>query len=257
MNVLVCVKRVPDTGARFELTDDERDIDTRNLEFTVSPHEECAVEEAIRIAEAHDGESTALTLGPEDASEQLRESLAKGVDRAVLLETDDPDAWDPAGTAQAISEAIQAQIEANGPFDAVLFGNEAADTGDFQVGIRVAEALGLPCVAGVKQLELTDGSARALRETSGGWDAFDVGLPAVFTVREGINVPRHPSLRGIMTAKKKEIERVQPEGPSPGLRLKRLRKPEERSGSVEVLGEGAEAAPRVAEILNELGVTSG
>ena len=257
MNVLVCVKRVPDTGARFDLTDDERDIDTRNLEFTVSPHEECAVEEAIRIVEAHGGQSTVLTLGPEAAGEQLREALAKGVDRGILLEAEDPDDWDPGTTAQAISEAIQAQIEANGPFDVLLFGNEAADTGDFQVGIRVAEHLGLPCVSGIKKLELADGSARALREASGGWDAFDVGLPAVFAVREGINVPRHPSLRGIMKAKKKEIERAQPMTTQPGLRLKRLRKPEERSGSVEILGEGPGAAPRVAEILKELGVNAG
>ena len=257
MNVLVCVKRVPDTGARFDLTDDERDINTRNLEFTVSPHEECAVEEAIRIVEAHGGQSTVLTLGADDSGEQLREALAKGVDRGILLETDDPKAWDPGATATAVGDAIQAQTDANGPFDVILFGNEAADTGDFQVGVRVAEALGLPSVSGIKGLELGDGSARALREASGGWDAFDVSLPAVFTVREGLNVPRHPSLRGIMAAKKKEIERVQPQPTEPGLRLKRLRKPEERTGSVEILGEGPEAAPRVVEILNELGVRSG
>lgn len=257
MNVLVCVKRVPDTGARFDLTDDERDIDTRNLEFTVSPHEECAVEEAIRIVEAHGGQSTVLTLGPEAAGEQLREALAKGVDRGILLEADDTEAWDPGSTANAISDAIGARIEADGPFDVILFGNEAADTGDFQVGVRVAEALGLPCVSGVKQLELNDGSARALREARGGWDAFDVVLPAAFTVREGINVPRHPSLRGIMTAKKKEIERSQPDAGAPGLRLKRLRKPEERSGSVEILGEGPDAAPRVVEVLKQLGVDGG
>lgn len=258
MNVLVCVKRVPDTGARFDLTNDGRDIDTRNLEFTVSPHEECAIEEAIRIAEAHDGQSTVLTLGPDAAGEQLREALAKGVGRGILLEIDDPSAWDPRATAQAIGDAIRAQIDAHGPFDVMLFGNEAADTGDFQVGIRVAEALGMPCVAGVKKLELGgDGTARAFREAGGGWDVFDVRLPAVFTVREGLNVPRHPSLRGIMSAKKKEIERVRPQTTAPGLRLTRLRKPEERSGSVDILGEGPEAAPRVIEILKELGVTSG
>lgn len=257
MNVLVCVKRVPDTGARFELTDDERGVDTRNLEFTVSPHEECAVEEAIRIVEAHDGQSTVLTLGPEAAGEQIREALAKGVDRGILLETDDASSWDPGATATAISEAIRAQIEANGPFDLILFGNEAADTGDFQVGVRVAESLGLPCVSGVKQLEIQDGSVRALREAGGGWDAFDVKLPAVVTVREGLNVPRHPSLRGIMAAKKKEIERFQPQASEPGLRLRKLRKPEERSGSVEILGEGSEAVPRVIEVLKELGVISG
>lgn len=253
MRVLVCVKRVPDTGARFELTPDGQDIDTRNLEFTISPHEECAVEEAIRLVEQHGGESVVLTLGPEAASEQLREALAKGVDKGVLLETDGSE-WDPAATAQAIAQAIQQLESADGPFDLVLFGNESADAGYYQVGVRVADALNRPCVAGIKALKVENGKAQAKREASGGWEIYELPLPCVFTVKEGINVPRHPSLRGIMTAKKKEIQRLTPEKPSMQLIKKQLRKPPERGGECEILGEGVAAVPKAVEKLKEIGV---
>ena len=133
MSVLVCVKRVPATAGKITLTADEQAIDTRYLGFTVSPHEECAVEEAVRIVEAHGGSSTVLTLGPEEAIDQLREAMAVGIDGAILLETDGAE-WSPVDTAAAIAETIRAHEAADGPFDLILLGNEAADTGDYQVG---------------------------------------------------------------------------------------------------------------------------
>src|SRR6478672_11606361 len=160
MNVLVCVKRVPATAGKISLTADERAIDTRYLGFTVSPHEECAVEEAVRIVEPRGGSNAVLTLGPAAAEEQLRDAMAIGIERAILLETDGRD-WDPVATASAITEAIRAQEAANGPFDLILFGNESADSGGFQVGIRVAHALGRPCVSGVKALQPEAGSVVA------------------------------------------------------------------------------------------------
>ena len=141
MNILVCVKRVPQTGGRIVLTADAQAIDTRFLGATISPHEECGVEEAVRIVEANGGSSAVLTLGPAAAEEQLRDAMAIGIDRAILLETDGRD-WDPIATADAIVESIRAEEAANGPFDLILFGNESADSGGFQVGIRVAHALG-------------------------------------------------------------------------------------------------------------------
>src|SRR6478672_371950 len=172
MNILVCVKRVPATGGRIVLTADGSDIDTRYLGFTVSPHEECAVEEAVRIVEAHGGSSAVLTLGPAAADEQLRDAMAIGIDRAILLETDGRD-WDPVATAGVIVDAIRAQEAANGPFDLILFGNESADSGGFQVGIRVARALGRPIVTGVKGLVPGDGRIVARREAAGGgWESF-------------------------------------------------------------------------------------
>src|SRR5881296_1430389 len=105
MNVLVCVKRVPAAGGRMTLTPDGRDIDTRYVGFTVSPHEECAVEEAVRLVERHGGASTVLTLGPEEAVEQLRDAMSMGIDHAVLLPSGGRP-WDPGSTARAIVQAI-------------------------------------------------------------------------------------------------------------------------------------------------------
>jgi electron transfer flavoprotein beta subunit len=253
MNILVCVKRVPAAAGRITLTPDEQDIDTRFLGFTVSPHEECAVEEAVRLIEAHGGTSAVLTLGPEAAVEQLQDAMAIGIESGILLETDGRE-WDPAATAEAIVEAVLAQRAAGLEFDLLLFGNEAADTGDYQVGIRVAHALDLPCVSGVKQLDIEEGTAVARREGSGGWEVFRVPLPAVVTVKEGINLPRYPSVPGRLRAKRKPVERITPQWKSGGLEKLRLALPKGPGRKVEVLGDGPAAAPRVVEVLRGLGV---
>jgi len=255
VNVLVCVKRVPATGSRITLTDDERHIDTKHLGFTVSPHEECAVEEAVRLVETHGGTSVVLTLGPEAAVEQLQAALAIGIERAILLEGD-PDDRDAAATADAIVDVVRAEAEAGADFDVLLFGNEAADSGDYQVGIRVACALGLPCVTGVKRLEVGDGSLTARREVAGGTEVFEVPLPAVVTVKEGINLPRFASVPGRIKAKKKEIVRRQPPAPAPVVETIRLRVPPEQRSEVQILGQGAEAAPAVVDLLERLGVAA-
>jgi electron transfer flavoprotein beta subunit len=256
VNILVCVKRVPATGGRIVLTPDGSDIDVRYLGFTISPHEECAVEEAVRIVEAHGGSSAVLTLGPAEAEAQLRDSMAIGIDRAILLETDGRD-WDPVATADAIVESIRAQEAANGPFDLILFGNESADSGGFQVGIRTANALGRPVVSGVKSLQIgaDDGTIVARREApGGGWESFEVPLPAVIAVKEGINLPRYPSVPGRLRAKKKEIETSTPDWRSGGLEKIVLRLPQTETTTAEVLGQGPEAAPAVVDLLARIGV---
>jgi electron transfer flavoprotein beta subunit len=254
VNILVCVKRVPATGGRIVLTADGSDIDMRYLGFTVSPHEECAVEEAVRIVEAHGGSSVALTLGPAAAEAQLRDAMAIGIDRAILLETDGRD-WDPVATAGAIVESIRAQEAANGPFDLILFGNESADSGGFQVGIRTAQALDRPCVTGVKSVTPDDGSIVARREApGGGWESFEVPLPAVIAVKEGINLPRYPSVPGRLRARKKEIETSTPDWRPGGLEKIVLRLPQTEVTTAEVLGQGADAAPAVVDLLARIGV---
>ena len=253
MNVLVCIKRVPATGGRIALTPDGREIDTQFLGFTVSPHEECAVEEALRVVKSNGGTTTVLTLGPGAAAEQLQDALALGIDRAVLLETDGRE-WDPGATAGAIVEAVQRIVAADGEYDLLLFGNEAADTGDFQVGIRVAWLLGLPCVSGVKSLDIRGGTAVAAREAPGGREIFEVTLPAVVAVKEGINLPRYPSIPGRLKAKRTPIERLTPAWHGNRLSKLRLELPEEHEKETEILGHGPEAAPEVVQVLDELGL---
>lgn len=251
MHILVSVKRVPATGARITLTPDAQQIETRNLGFTVSPHEECAVEEAVRIAEAHAGETAVLTLGPPEAEEQLRSALAVGIGRAILLETDGEE-WGPRATAAAIAAAIRQQEAASQPFDLLLFGNESADSGGYQVGVRVAHALDRPVITGIKGLEIADGVARARREGPAGWEVYEVPLPAAFTIREGINLPRYPSVPGRLRAKKKAIEQLSPQRDGAGLRKLCLALPPEEHAEVVSLGSGPEAAPKIVEILRAL-----
>jgi electron transfer flavoprotein beta subunit len=275
MNILVCVKRVPQTGGRIVLTADGQAIDTRFLGHTVSPHEECGVEEAVRIVEKEGGSTAVLTLGPAAAEEQLRDAMAIGIDRAILLETEGTE-WDPVSTAGVIAETIEAQEAANGEFDLILFGNEAADTGDFQVGVRVATALGRPIINGIKEIWFSDSRREVLarREApGGGWETYDLPLPAVLGVKEGLNLPRYPSVPGRLRAKKKEIERVSlgasPSGALglgagedaagadsaiPGPTKRRLRLPAEERTQAEVLGQGPDAAPAVVDLLQRIGV---
>jgi electron transfer flavoprotein beta subunit len=248
MNILVCVKRVPLTGGKIVLTDDQRAISTRHLGFTVSPHEECAAEEAVRLIEQHGGESTVLTLGPPEAEEQLRDLMAIGVDAAIHLVTDGEE-WDPQSTAAAIVEAARAQS-----YDLLLFGNESADAGNYQVPIRVAHALGLPCVTGVKAIAVQDGRVRCEQEVDGGRDVYEVPLPAVVTVKEGINLPRYPSVPGRLRAKRKPIENSTPQRPQQRLEMVKLKLPEGSGKQVQVLGQGPDAAPAVVGVLQELGV---
>jgi electron transfer flavoprotein beta subunit len=282
VEILVCVKRVPMVGGKIAVTADGQDVDTRMSGFTVSPHEECAVEEAVRLVEQHGGRATVLTLGPAAAADQLRDMLALGASRAVLLETDGRE-WGPVATAEAIVAAVRgspaprdraappapgdraappapgdrAAPPAPGcPYDLLLFGNEAADTGDYQVGVRVAHALGLPCVTGIKNLEVTGASAQARREYRGTEEIFDIPLPAVISVKEGINLPRYPSLPGRLRAKRATIEQHAPQWHPDGLRKERLRVPAGEAKRAEILGAGTDAVPALVTLLDELGVLS-
>jgi len=281
VEIAVCVKRVPMVGGKIVVTADGQDVDTRMSGFTVSPHEECAVEEAVRLVERHGGSVAVLTLGPPAAADQLRDMLALGATRAVLLETDGRE-WGPIATAEAIVAEVTgaaadpatspvpalpdpaaspapdpaAAAASNLPYDLLLFGNEAADTGDYQVAVRVAHALGLPCVTGIKNLEVTDAGARAKREYRGTEEVFDIPLPAVVSVKEGINLPRYPSLPGRLRAKRATIETRAPQWRADGLTKTGLRVPAGESKRAEILGNGADAVPALVALLDELGILS-
>ncbi len=283
MEIGVCVKRVPMVGGKIVLTPDEQEVDTRLSGFTISPHEECAVEEAVQITERLGGTVSVLTLGPPEAADQLRDALALGAKRAVLLQTDGRE-WGPIATAAAIVAEVRRHAAEGPGYDLLLCGNEAADTGDYQVGIRVACALGWPCVTGIKNLEITQAganglgpvteergpgpsggsggspprasraSARARREYRGGEETFEFGLPAVICVKEGINLPRYPSLPGRLRAKRAVIEQQEPQWQPEGLRKRTLRVPATQRKQATVLGTGADAVPALLGVLDEWGL---
>jgi electron transfer flavoprotein beta subunit len=252
MEILVCVKRVPTVGGRIAVTPDGQDVDTRASGFSISPHEECAVEEAVQITERAGGTVSVLTLGPSEAVDQLRDALALGAHRAVLLETDGRE-FGPIATAAAIAAEVRAH-----PYDLVLLGNEAADTGDYQVGIRLAHELGWPVATGIKNLTVSSSSdgVVARREYRGVEEAYSLSLPAVVTVKEGINLPRYPSLPGRLRAKRATVERSSPSFAAEGLRKETLRVPEGSRHQATVLGVGVEAVPELVRVLDELGVLS-
>ena len=262
MDILVCVKRVPTVGGVITLTADRQAIDTKASGFTISPHEECAVEEAVRLVERFGGSVTVVSLGPVAAEEQLRACLALGASAAVLIETPDGGETGPIATAAALASVAA-------PFDLVLLGNEASDTGDYQVGIRLAHLLGRPAVTGIKAVTVADdgSSLAASRTYQGVLETFTLPLPCVVTVKEGINLPRYPSLPGRLRAKRAAITRVPPDsvpsgqGPSgqgptaSDLRMTSLRVPDASQKQAAVLGHGVSAVPALVSVLEEIGVT--
>src|ERR1700754_2195315 len=253
MRILVCAKRVPLTGGKIVLTEDAQAIETRHLGFTISPHEECGVEEAVRLCEQHGGETTVLTLGPPEAEEQIRDALAIGAERGILLASGGEE-WDPQATAAAIVAAIESERAAGSDYDLIIFGNESADSGGYQVVIRVAHALGRPIVTGLKGLSIEDGRARCEQEVTGGRDVYLVPLPAVVTVLEGINLPRYPSVPAKLRARRKAVETSTPERSEQRLERLRLVLPPGQGKRAEILGQGPEAAPAVVDVMRELGV---
>jgi len=258
MKILVCVKRVPAPGAKINVTDDGQAVDAAHLGFTTSPHEECAVEGAVQLVEEHGGEVTVLTLGTGESEEQLRYAASVGAAHGVLVEVDSA-GWDPQRTAVALTEAIQGIESTSGSFDLILFGNESADTGGFQVGIRVARALGRPIVQGIKGIEVSgdgsgEGSITARRSIDGGFEIYEVPRPAVLGVLEGLNLPRYPTMKGRLASKKIEIDTMTSTAGEGGQARVKLHRPEEAVSETVILGTGAEAASAVVDVLDELGV---
>ncbi|MBK5265964.1 MAG: electron transfer flavoprotein subunit beta/FixA family protein [Acidimicrobiia bacterium] len=254
MKVLVLVKRVPAPGAKINITADEQAVDTKNLGFAMSPHEECGIELAVQLVEAHGGTSTVMTLGAQESEEQLRYAVSLGVDHAILVPTDVDD-WDPMATASALASAI-ADAEAGEPFDLIIFGNESADSGGYQVGIRAAHALDRPIVSGIKSIDIDGDTVKARRQTVAGLEEYRLTMPAIVAVKEGITLPRYPTMKGRLNARKAEVvASPQPHTPGGQKRVRLIPAPEQVSNTV-VLGEGPEAAGKIVDLLVELGVLS-
>jgi electron transfer flavoprotein beta subunit len=253
-NVLVCIKRVPDSSSDVLLTEDAQAVDGRYAGFTVSPHENCAVELAVQIASATGGEATVVTLGSEEATEQLRGVLALGCTSATHVVADAA-AYGPADVAREIAAVVSDHATAGRTHDLILLGNDAADSGDFQVGIRLAYELGRPVVTGIATVEVDGESAVAKGEGPTGQDTYRLPLPAVVTVLEGGVEPRYPTVSGRMKAKKIEIEQRKPAAEPAGPKRVKLFHPPAVASQVTVLGEGPEAVPAVVELLASLGVT--
>ncbi len=196
MNSVVCISHVPDTEARIKIASDGRHVDESGVKFIVSPYDEFALEEAIRIKEAKGGDVTVVTFGPERAAQALRECLARGATKAVHIKGDTADT-DSLGIAKVLAASLRSL-----PHDLVFCGKQGVGTDNSLIGAMVAELLGYPQVTVVTHLEVGDGKVTAHREIDGAEEVIEAKLPAVITAQKGLNEPRYASLKGIMAAKK-------------------------------------------------------
>jgi electron transfer flavoprotein beta subunit len=244
LDVIVCVKRVPDTETRIRIGDGAAAIDPTGVKFIISPYDEYAVEAALRTKEgAGAGEVTLVTLGDDSAQETLRAGLAMGADKAVLLSGDVT--MDGLATAKALAAELKSR-----PAPLVLFGVKAADDDQQQVGPMAATLLGLPCVTGVGSFEIQGDKAICHREVEGGIEVAEVRLPAVLTITKGTYDPRYASLKGIMAAKKKPMESKPAELSPSRLTVEGLAYPPERAAG-RIVGQGPDAAPELVRLLRE------
>jgi electron transfer flavoprotein beta subunit len=245
MKIACCIKRVPDSETRVKVASDGKSLDEAGVKFVLNPYDEFAVEEALRRKEkAGAGDVAVICLGPAAAQETIRTALAMGADRGVLLQVDKVPA-----DAFACAQAIAAELKA-GSWDLILFGKMAIDDYGHQVGVLVAELLGLPCVSAVSHLQIDGTSGVAEREVEGGIEVVEFPLPAVLTTDKGLNEPRYPALKGIMAAKKKPLEVKPVQLAAATLEPVGLTLPAERKEG-KIVGEGAGAVTELVRLLRE------
>jgi electron transfer flavoprotein beta subunit len=243
MKIIACVKRVPLTDVQVRIAPDEKEIDRSGFEHMLSFYDELAVEEAIRTREKLGGEVTVLTLGPANSSKELRECLAKGADRAVLLKDDNWGTRDARSTARILAAKIR-ELGA----DLVFTGRVATDRDQAAVGPMLATFLDFACATDVVALELEAQAGTAKRETEAGVETVRFPLPAVITCDKGLNEPRYSGLKGIMAAKKKPIDEAAFEDVPNQLRVLKMELPPARKEG-RVVGEGAAAVPALIDAL--------
>jgi len=201
MNIVVCMKQVPDTWAERTLRPDDSRLDRASVDGVINELDEYAIEEGLRLAEANGGEVTILTMGPEKASESIRKALSMGADKAVHLIDDGL-----AGSDALQTSAALAKVLGRTGFDLVILGSESTDARMGVLAAMLAERLGVPQVSLASKVEVDGSQLRVHRQTDYGYDQIEANLPAVISVVEKINEPRYPSFKGIMAAKKKPVE---------------------------------------------------
>jgi electron transfer flavoprotein beta subunit len=253
MNMLVFVKRVPDTESRIRIQ--QNAVAEDGLNFVISPYDEYAVEEALRLKEAHGGAVRVVSVGRDEAAAVLRKCLAMGADEALLVKDDAPEAYDGLRTARIIARAVERKLAGA---DLLLFGRQSVGADNSQVPAMVAELLGLPQATVVTKLAVEGGAATALREIEGGTEKVALTLPAVVSAQKGLNEPRYETLKGIMAAKKKPVPVITleelgfgPGEPAAGIEIVGLDVPSARQAGKCLQGDPAEAARELVRLLRD------
>lgn len=246
MDIIVCLKRVPDTETRVRFSEGSTVIEPEGIKYIVSPYDEFALEAAFRTTEvAEEGRVTVMTLGNEDSQETLRAALAAGADAAVLLRAQGAVTMDGLATAKGLAAELETREE-----QLVLFGVKAGDDDQQQVGPMVATLLGRPCASNVTSFEVGEGVLRCHRDVEGGTEVVELDLPAVVTLTKGAFELRFASLKGIMAAKRKPLDVKDVDLPESRLSVERLDYPPERAEGW-IVGEGADAVPELVQLLRD------
>ncbi len=248
MKILVLLKKVPDTGLTLQVKPDGSDIVRDNITYVINPYDEYAIEEALKIKEKlGDVETVAISVGDEGAKEQIRTALAMGIDRGILVKVDG--FWDLDGYTTAMM--LKDVIEKEG-FDLILTGKMAVDDYNSQVPSYIAEIFNIPQASYIVKLELEGNTAKVERELETGMEVWELPLPAILTCEKGLNEPRYPSLRGIMQAKKKPIDVVEPSvSPAGTFKKVKLSPPPEKAPGKIIDKEFPENVKELVRLLRE------
>jgi electron transfer flavoprotein beta subunit len=246
MKIVICIKRVPSTETTVRVAADGKALDAAGVEYILSPFDEIALEEGLRLKEKLGvGEVTALSFGTADTTTTLRTCLAMGADKGILLKDAQAYTREPFIVASALAKSLKET-----GFDIVWFGKQAVDNDNSQVGTMVARLLNIPFIGLVTKFTLNGNIATVQREIDGGSEVLDVTLPAVFSAQKGLNEPRYPSLKGIMSAKKKPIDEKTPELANATMEIVKLEYPPSRPTG-RIVGKGLECVPDVIKLLHE------
>lgn len=245
MKIAICLRRVPDTTAKIAIGPSGVAIDEAGVKFVPNPYDEYALEAGIALKEAAGaGETVVVSFGGDNVQETMRTALAMGVDRAVHLQGT-PSA-DGLANARVLADHLR-----DGGYDLILFGKVAVDDYGQQTGAMVAELLSRPCATAITSLVIEGGTAKVTREVEGGVESAHCSLPAVFTCDKGLNTPRLPGLKGIMSAKKKPLDVVPTVAGAAQVTVVSLALPPERAAG-RIVGEGAAAVPAlIAALTND------
>ena len=244
MKIAVCMKRVPDTATRLTFSAEGKSIDTSEVQWVISPYDEYAIEEGLRLRErAGEGTVTVITVGPESASKEIRQALGMGVDDGIQATCDEP--LDPIQTARALAAILSQRSD-----DIVLFGKQSTDSQGAQVGALVARLLERPFVNDIAAIEIDQGKARIERDVDGGRETIEGPLPIIVGADKSLNEPRYPKLKDIMQAKKKPIEKVVAAAGEASLQTIAVTAPPPRPEG-RIVGEGPEAVEELIRLLRE------
>jgi electron transfer flavoprotein beta subunit len=243
MKIVACIKRVPTTDAQAKISADGKSLDASGFQYMTSFYDEIAVEQAIRTKEALGGDVTVLTIGPSEASKEVRECIAKGADGGVILTDPNWGRRDNLSTAKVLAHKL-AEMGA----ELAFFGKVATDRDNNAVGAMTATKLGWACVTDVIELELTESGGTAKRETEAGVESVSFTLPAILTCDKGLNEPRYAGLKGIMAAKKKPLDEQAFEDVPNQARVEGLELPAPRKAG-RIVGEGPGAVAALIDAL--------